>query len=70
MSAASHPGNNLYLYPDTVVRTNATLLGLDYTATTTGNVIVQVKRGFPVLILFIEWSLEPKIVKTLVIVKI
>ncbi|XP_055995228.1 uncharacterized protein LOC125649388 [Ostrea edulis] len=43
-STASHPGNNLYLFPDTIVRTNATLVGLDYTATTIGNIIVQVYR--------------------------
>ncbi|XP_062611467.1 uncharacterized protein LOC134273293 [Saccostrea cucullata] len=44
ISSVTHPGNNLYLYPDTIVKTNATLVGLDYTATTAGDVIVQVYR--------------------------
>lgn len=46
VSPVSHPGSNLYMFPDTVVKTNATLMGLDYTATSTGNIIVQVCHGF------------------------
>lgn len=49
ISATSHPGDNLYLYPDTIVRTNATLVGLDYTASTTGNIIVQVHKYLELL---------------------
>nr|XP_034310453.1 uncharacterized protein LOC105340501 isoform X2 [Crassostrea gigas] len=44
VSPVSHPGSNLYMLTGTVVRTNATLMGLDYTATSTGNIIVQIYR--------------------------